>query len=392
MSLPPLASPPPPSNFADLPLWSRSADPAGPRPASATSGDARLPTGFHRLRPNTIYCEHCGGLRGAPPRSPPAVWTGETGAHARRHVVGEVMRYRFGRGQVPAHRNVATYLLQRGLTGEHDQWGSATLKAIGHVPDPAHAPMNIATDGSEVAEDLPWGLHWFDRDNVEEALAELPATAAVTRRWLQLLLPAVDLHLETRAPWWMAVAASLIEQGERVRSGSFREVRVHNVRRVGGRNVRDAGRVLQDPGLPGGLIERASGSRWTRDPTLVARARAEQRSVVFGGRRDEFDGDLLLVDHVSVGGVPPWLRPFPLFEIDRAADLAERIRTLRAALCRSLGREPAPGAAAPAPLDAPAREVGFADADYDAFRGGAREVGVADAVAAYEEFRDGDRG
>lgn len=232
MPRPPTASPPPHSNVADLPLWNRSAGAIGPRLPPATSRDAQLPPGFHSLRPNTIYCEHCGGLRGAPPRSPPSVWARESGAHARRHVVGEVMRYRFGRGQVPAHRNVATYLLQRGLTGEHDQWGSATLKAIGHVPDPKLAPMNIATDGSEVAESLPWGLHWFDRDNIEEALPALSATAAVTRQWLELLLPAVDLHLATGATWWMAVAASLIEQGPRARSGIFREVRVHNVRRV----------------------------------------------------------------------------------------------------------------------------------------------------------------
>lgn len=307
------------------------------------------------------------------------MWARESGAHARRHVVGEVMRFRFGRGQVPAHRNVATYLLQRGLTGEHDQWGSATLKAIGHVPDPALAPTNIATDGSEVAESLPWGLHWFDRDNVEEALVAMPETAAVTRRWLELLLPAVDLHRSTRAPWWMAVAASLIEQGERVRSGSFREVRVHNVRRVGGRNVRDAGRVIQDPGLPNELVERASGSRWTRDPTLVAQARAHQRTVLAGGvRRDEFDGDLLLVDQVFVGYVPQRLRPMPLFEIDRADALAERIRTLRAALRLKLGGDPAPGGDVPLNQDAPAREVGFA-------------ADPTDPVDAYDEFRNGDR-
>jgi len=216
------------------------------------------------------------------------------------------------------------------------------------------------------------GLHWFDRANVEEALPALSSTAVVTRRWLELLLPAVDLHLATGAPWWMAVAASLIEQGERVRSGSFRETRVHNVRRVGGRNVRDAGRVIQDPGLPEGLVERASGSRWTRDPVLVAQARAGQRSVVFGGRRDEFDGDLLLVDHVFVGHVPQWLRPMPLFEIDRADAIAESIRAIRAALCRILGRAPSPGVDAPLAQDTIAREVGFADAAYDAFRNGDR--------------------
>ncbi len=333
-----------PAPDCDLPLFA-AAD-AFVAALSKPAVDRTLPPGFHYLNDRTrkaIYCEHCGGMRTG---KAPAALHRETAKHQHVHVVGEVMKYRFGRGQVPIPKGLDAYLrAHHGLQGEHDQWGMDTLKAIRHQPTPA---ADFATNGAEVCSYLPWGLWWFERHDLDAVLPSLSTGAVATRRHLRLLLPALELHrVAAGAPWWLCVLAALVEFGPHRRAGIFRGLRVHNVYRGrGGRVVRDpVGRALTTVPLPSELIERASGSRWTKDPTLRARY-AEHRAVTLPAGDGDAGGvtrfsNEMVVDQVDEDVLPPWLRPLSLRLFDDASpDLQERLMTLRGVVRRAVESGP----------------------------------------------------
>lgn len=282
-----------------------------PCPASsAASGPDDLPPGFKRLDRHFAYCERCGGLLGTDRRRPHILV--ETNAHRKAHVIGAVVEYRVKRGQAPSQTGVAGYLERLGFPGAHDPFGCETLRALRL---PVRGPQG---DG---AEGLNYSLTWHDRVSLDDLFGSLPPRAVATRRWVAMMTAALDVMAAAPAPWWLCLAAVEAETGWYERHEFFRTA-----------HWTTGGPVAVDPGT---LVEREDGSRWTRDPTALARiAAARSEPPHFAAARNglpEVRDGLVRVDRV-VSEIPSWLSPAAVAVALRCPDLSERIASLRSAL------------------------------------------------------------